>query len=68
MATPSLRADDHESDLREGIEEVVVTASYLGSSGVGDSGNARILDADALATSATLGPVSYTHLTLPTNA
>ncbi len=55
MATPSLRADDHESDLLEGIEEVVVTASYLGSSGVGDSGNARILDTDALATSATLG-------------
>ena len=55
MATPSLRADDHESDPPEGIEEVVVTASYLGSSEVGDSGNARILDADALATSATLG-------------
>ena len=55
MATPSLRADDHESNPPEGIEEVVVTASYLGSSEVGDSGNARILDADALATSATLG-------------
>ena len=55
MATPSLRADDHESDLPEGIEEVVVTASYLGNSEVGYSGNARILDTDALATSATLG-------------
>ena len=55
ISSPSLRADDHKSNPPAGIEEVVVTASYLGSSKVGDSGNARILSASELESSATLG-------------
>ena len=50
-----LYADDHGDVEDSGIEETVVTASYLGSSDVGDSGNAQIVRGEDLSSSATLG-------------
>ena len=55
ISIPSLQADERESDQPAAMDEIIVSAFYLRSSEVGDSGNAKILDTDALATSATLG-------------
>ena len=50
-----LYADDHGDVKASDLEETIVTASYLGSSEVGESGNAQIIRGEDLATSATLG-------------
>ena len=54
-STSHLYADDHSESEARSIEETIVTASYLGSSGVGESGNAKIVNGEDLASSATLG-------------
>jgi hypothetical protein len=51
----SVRAEGTGSQASTAIEETVVTASYLGSSEVGDSGNAKILEGSELALNPTLG-------------
>ena len=65
ISIPSLQADERESDQPAAMDEIIVSAFYLRSSEVGDSGNAKILDTDALATS--LAPVEASKSVLSTS-